>query len=75
MAYRFTKEANVFRLSIVVTSSFFDGTLSNNHMWYERFELSMNALYALYFFLIACLTLVKSPGYDEMYGFYCSGIF
>ena len=51
---------------MVVTSSFYDGTLSNNHMWYERFELSMNALYALYFFLIACLALVKSPGYDEM---------
>ena len=66
MAYRFMKEANVFRLSIVVTSSFYDGTLSNNHMWYERFELSMNALYALYFFLIACLALTKSQGYNEI---------
>ena len=29
---------------------------------YEWYDLSMNALYALYFFIIACLGLVKSPG-------------
>ena len=69
MAYIFMNGPHVFRLSIVVTSSFYDGTLSNNHMWYERFELSMNALYALYFFLIACLALVKSEGYKEIQEF------
>ena len=51
-------------MSIYVVSSIIEGSIVKG--WYEPYKvykLSMNAFYALYFFVIACLALAKSPGY------------
>ena len=51
----------MFSVSIYSIMSFRDGEFIQR-VAYEWYDLSMNALYALYFFAIACLALVKSQG-------------